>query len=274
MPADTLILNRKKDAQGTTGQWFNELLSETPWFKDVVPDFRVVEKKDVPKGADSATAFTSVCINTATYLPYLVGQCSRNGVVLKRESLNHISDAADMHHSGNKADVIVNCTGLMASKLKGVMDKEVIPARGQIVVVRNDPGIMLTVSGTDDGDDEVCYIMKRAVGGGTVIGGTYQKGNWESQPDPNQALRIMKRAVEVCPALTGGKGIEALSVIRHSVGLRPLRESGVRIEKEKIGATWVVHNYGHGGWGYQGSYGCSQGVVELVNEVLTSRSKL
>lgn len=154
------------------------------------------------------------------------------------------------------------------------MDSTVIPARGQIVVVRNDPGVMLTISGTDDGDDEVCYIMKRAAGGGTILGGTYQKGNWELQPDPTTALRIMKRAVELCPALTGGKGIEALSVIRHGVGLRPLRPQGVRIEKEKIDGTWVVHNYGHGGWGYQGSYGCSEGALELVDDVLSSKHKL
>jgi D-amino-acid oxidase len=154
------------------------------------------------------------------------------------------------------------------------MDKSVIPVRGQIVVVRNDPGVMLTISGTDDGDDEVCYIMQRAVGGGTVLGGTYQKGNWESQPDPNQALRIMKRAVEICPALTGGKGIEALSVVRHGVGLRPLRLDGVRVEKEQVGKTWVVHNYGHGGWGYQGSYGCAEKAVELVDEVLAPKAKL
>jgi D-amino-acid oxidase len=50
--------------------------------------------------------------------------------------------------------------------------------------------------------------------------------------------------------------------------------SGVRIEKEKIGQIWVVHNYGHGGWGYQGSYGCSEGVLELVDEILTPKSKL
>ena len=154
------------------------------------------------------------------------------------------------------------------------MDKTVIPARGQIVVVRNDPGVMLTISGTDDGDDEVCYIMQRAAGGGTILGGTYQKGNWESQPDPDQALRIMKRAVDICPQLTGGKGVGALSVIRHGVGLRPLRTSGVRIEKEKIGEVWVVHNYGHGGWGYQASYGCAEGAVELVDEVLTPKAKL
>jgi D-amino-acid oxidase len=198
----------------------------------------------------------------------------KQGCHFERAIISHISDAANLHQSGKKADVIVNCTGLLASKLGGVMDKDVVPARGQIVVVRNDPGVMLTISGTDDGDDEVCYIMKRAAGGGTILGGTYQKGSWESQPDPNQALRIMKRAVELCPELTGGKGIEALSVIRHGVGLRPLRTSGVRIEKEKIGQTWVVHNYGHGGWGYQGSYGCSEGAVTLVDDVLAAKPKL
>lgn len=269
-----MVLNRYKDAQVTTGKWFNELLSPNPWFKDVVPDFHVLPRDELPPGVDSATAFTSVCINTPVYLSYLVGQCLKNGVVLRRSIISHISEAADLHHSGNKADVIVNCTGLLASKLGGVMDEDVIPCRGQIVLVRNDPGVMLTISGTDDGGDEVCYIMHRAAGGGTILGGTYQKGNWESQPCPNQALRIMKRAVELCPALTDGKGIEALSVIRHGVGLRPLRLGGARLEKERVDSNWVVHNYGHGGWGYQGSYGCSENTVELVEEVLAGKSKL
>jgi hypothetical protein len=44
------------------------------------------------------------------------------------------------------------------------MDTTLLPARGQIVVVRNDPGLMVTISGTDDGDDEATYIMTRAVG--------------------------------------------------------------------------------------------------------------
>lgn len=272
--ADAIVYNRNKDAQATTGQWFNELLSTTPWFASVVPDFRVLDKSEIPPTADSGTAFKSVCINTAVYLPYLVSQCLKNGAIFKRAIISHIDEAAALH-SERKADVVVNCTGLLASKLGGVMDKDVIPVRGQIVVVRNTPGAMFTVSGTDDGDDETSYIMQRAAGGGTILGGTYQKNNWESQVDPNQAIRIMKRAVEMCPQLTGGKGIEALSVIRHGVGLRPLRKSGVRVEKERLpGGTWVVHNYGHGGWGYQGSYGCSEGAVELVEEALGSKAKL
>ena len=71
----------------------------------------------------------------------------------------------------------------------------------------------------------------------------------------------MHRAV---PSADRWKGIEHLDIIRHGVGLRPEREGGPRIEKEKIDGTWVVHNYGHGGSGYESSYGCSQVAVKLV----------
>ncbi|KAI4717860.1 FAD dependent oxidoreductase [Aureobasidium sp. EXF-10727] len=238
-------------------------------------EFRLLSKDELGPGVDSATSFTSVCINTAIYLPWLVSQCLANGVVFKRAVFGHISDATSpsIHPAGSVA-LVVNCTGLMASTLGGVEDKTVVPARGQIVIVRNDAGKMIDVSGTDDGDDEACYIMTRAAGGGTILGGSYQKGNWESQMDPNLAIRIMKRAVAMCPQLTGGKGIEHLDIIRHGVGLRPVREGGTRIERERIGRVLVVHNYGAGGAGYQSSYGCAQAAVDLVLEAFAPQAKL
>ena len=274
------------------------MLSKDPWFKKVVPNvseprfgqclpvlgkastadaennqFRVLPAKE---GADSATSFMSVCINTALYLPWLVSQCLRNGVVFKRKVVIHISDAKAIVCKPliGPPDLIVNCTGLGANKLGGVEDKTVMPVRGQVVVVRNESLKIIGTSGTDDGDDETCYVMTRAAGGGTILGGSYQKGDSNSQIDSNLATRIMKRAVEVCPELTGGKGIEHLDVVRHSVGIRPLRLAGTRVEKEMIDGCWVVHNYGAGGAGYQQSYGCAQDAVKLVREVLEVRAKL
>ena len=84
----------------------------------------------------------------------------------------------------------------------------------------------------------------------------------------------MKRCVEICPELTEGKGIEALSVIRHGVGLRPMREGGPRVEKEHIADTTVVHNYGHGGYGFQASYGSAKAAQELVKSALARKAKL
>lgn len=200
------------------------------------------------------------CVQTRHIPAYLRGRSPRNDSFALSE--------------GEQVDLVVNCTGLSASKLGGVNDKTVVPARGQIVIVRNDAGKMIDVSGTDDGDEEACYVMTRAAGGGTIIGGSYQKGNWESQVDPSLAVRIMQRAVKVCPALTQGRGIEHLDIIRHGVGLRPVREGGTRIEKERVNGVWVVHNYGAGGAGYQSSYGCAGAAVELIEEALTPRAKL
>ncbi|KAG8527605.1 uncharacterized protein KY384_007758 [Bacidia gigantensis] len=133
---------------------------------------------------------------------------------------------------------------------------------------------MADVLGIETGDEEVIYVMQRAAGGGTLLGGSYQKGNWESQLDPNLAIRIMKRAIEVCPSLTKGKGIEALDIVRQGVGLRPVRTLGARLEKERMNGYWIVHNYGHGGWGYQASYGCAMHTLKLVEEALATRARL
>lgn len=248
---------------------------ENPWFKDIVDDYRELDKAELLEGMASGCEFGSVCINPPLYLSWLVTQCMANGVVFRRGNLRHILDASLLSHAAVKADILVNATALGARKLGGVMDPHMNPIRGQVVVVRNVSPRMVCQSGTDDGDgDDVCYVMTRAAGGGTILGGTYQKGQWDSQPDLNVANRIMERAVIMAPELTNGKGIKALDVIRHGVGLRPFREGGVRLEKEKIDGTWVVHNYGHAGWGYQGSYGCAERVVELVQEITEQRPKL
>ena len=200
-----------------------------------------------------------------------MGQLLKNGAKLKRAIVTDIREAKKMSHTGEPASIIINATGLGASKLGGVEDKTVYPARGQIVLVRNEIDSMLIASGTEDGPSDSLYAMKRAAGGGTILGGTFDPNNWESQPDPNTALRIMSRIVKAYPKIAGGQGIEGLDVIRHGVGLRPYRKDGVRLESERLDdETWIVHSYGHAGWGYQGSYGCAQNVVELVDAIPAS----
>jgi glycine/D-amino acid oxidase-like deaminating enzyme len=52
-------------------------------------------------------------------------------------------------------------------------------------------------------------------------------------------------------------------VIRTVVGLRPFRPSGFRVQREQIGDTAVVHNYGHGGGGITLSWGSAKLAVDL-----------
>ena len=99
-------------------------------------------------------------------------------------------------------------------------------------------------------------------------------GEWNSEPDPDLAVRIMKRCIELCPSLVKAGGIDELSIIRHSVGLRPGRRDGPRIEQETIGGVKVVHNYGHGAYGFQASYGTAQTAVELLDRYLPEAARL
>jgi D-amino-acid oxidase len=52
----------------------------------------------------------------------------------------------------------------MARYLGGVEDKTVVPARGQVVVVRNDHGVMATISNADPKNNEMAYMMSRPSG--------------------------------------------------------------------------------------------------------------
>lgn len=49
---------------------------------------------------------------------------------------------------------------------------------------------------------------------------------------------------------------------------------GPRVERERLGdGVWVVHNYGHGGYGYQASYGSAWEVERLVEGILKEKEK-
>lgn len=92
-------------------------------------------------------------------------------------------------------------------------------------------------------------------------------------PDMNVSEGIMKRALQICPALdTLNEGIGGLRVIIHQIGYRAYRKDGLRIESEEIqdeelGPLKIIHNYGVGGTGYQLSYGCANQVVRLVENL-------
>lgn len=205
-------------------------------------------------------------------MEYLKKQAKDNGVQIRRATVNYLIDAVKMHYSGSNADMLVNCSGLMASQLDGVKDDKVFPARGQMCLVKNKISGIFTTSGVDDVPSDTMYVMPRGRGAlsterretvlvarelhftdhileHTLIGGSYQKGNWDSQADPELRRRILNRAIDLCPELADGKGIDGLNIVEDIVGLRPVRIDGTRLEKERVANTIVVHNYGHGGYG-------------------------
>jgi glycine/D-amino acid oxidase-like deaminating enzyme len=52
-------------------------------------------------------------------------------------------------------------------------------------------------------------------------------------------------------------------IIRTVVGLRPHRASGFRVEREQVGDTAVIHNYGHSGGGITLSWGTAKIATDM-----------
>ena len=94
--------------------------------------------------AVSAVSFSTLNINTPTYLPYLLARFSSRGGRIVRASIQHITQVLEggveaftgSKSSARPVDALIICAGLGARTLGGVEDKDVYPVRGQTVILR------------------------------------------------------------------------------------------------------------------------------------------
>jgi glycine/D-amino acid oxidase-like deaminating enzyme len=80
--------------------------------------------------------------------------------------------------------LIFNCTGLGARALFD--DAELIPAKGQLVLLPPDPAVDFMTIGGGSG---VSYMFPRA--GEILLGGSFQRGDWSRQAEPEVTERIL-----------------------------------------------------------------------------------
>ena len=59
-------------------------------------------------------------------------------------------------------------------------------------------------------------------------------------------------------------------IVKETVGLRPFRKRGFRLEKQELGNKTIIHNYGHGGSGWSLSWGTAKLATDLA---LTTNEK-
>jgi glycine/D-amino acid oxidase-like deaminating enzyme len=113
-------------------------------------------------------------VNPQIYLPYLQCQLLTLGATFVRRRLTHICEAFAL----NSPVAVVNATGLHARHFGGIEDHKVFPIRGQTILVRNECAKMYSM-GADDRvpQGESTYIIPRACGGGTILGGCRQVDN-------------------------------------------------------------------------------------------------
>ncbi|MER7812563.1 FAD-dependent oxidoreductase [Streptomyces sp900116325] len=188
-------------------------------------------------------------IDMPVYLGWLERRLAAAGGVIERRTVASLDEAAA------RAPVVINCTGLGARGL--VPDAGMRPVRGQLVLVEN-PGIEEWFTETDPASEATTYFFPQP--GRLVLGGTAETDDWNAEPDPGTAQRIVARCARVRPEIARAR------IIGHRVGLRPARDAGVRIEAEPLpGGGRLVHNYGHGGAGVTVALGCARAAAGLID---------
>lgn len=138
------------------------------WYKNIVPDFRLIPDKDLQKGAKFGMNYKTVVITPMVFLPWLRARLEERGVVFRRLHVNSLGDLKGMGH-----DVLVNASGFGATKLTDVLEDRLEPVRQQNLRIRKDGYNELYIRRGING----YYSTAFARGDGTIyIGGIKTQG--------------------------------------------------------------------------------------------------
>jgi D-amino-acid oxidase len=186
------------------------------WYEDLV-GLQKLKQEELPSGAVFGLEFKSTFrINTQIYLNWLQGQVLSSNVTLVRRQYTSLSTLLSDYPS---TTLLVNCSALGSLYLSDVKDTNLYPTRGQTVLVAEPktPIPRMYFRSPKRIDPTTTYVFPRPLGGGVILGGSRQDGDWSAEIDMELGKDIMKRCCELCPEL--GK-VEDLQVISHNVGLR------------------------------------------------------
>ncbi|KAH8680071.1 hypothetical protein BGZ60DRAFT_525260 [Tricladium varicosporioides] len=205
---------------------------EKMWYRDLMPEFRLMTKEEMPPGAVLGMSYKSIVLTPA------------------RCNFKSLSELGGMGH-----DILINATGTGSGFLTDVKDPNVQQVRGQTILVRSNFDKIWIRRGVND----YTYALPR--GDGTcILGGIKEFDNLNLSPEDDRRQDIFRRINENLPE---GFPTDEFQVIRDIVGIRPQRSGGVRVEKEILDGKKIIHAYGMEG-GYLFSMGIARSVVNMA----------
>ncbi|KAI5477495.1 hypothetical protein MNV49_006341 [Pseudohyphozyma bogoriensis] len=261
----------------------NQMRASEEVSEDQARQFKILPPSSIPSSipATHAVEFTSLTMTPKIYLKNLLREFEERGGQWHRVHLHHVNQAVTFLPGVTPSKIIV-CLGLGAATLNGVLDPEVFPTQGQVLVLDAPwikEGFTLQRGSLATGG-RANFVIPRS-NGEVIIGGTRAPHSWNVHPSPAITDRILSQMATYNPYIfqpstpPHERTVDTLKkLIKRTVtGYRPTRVGGPRIERiEDVSVevegvkkeVEVYANYGHGGAGWQGSWGSAEIVRELV----------
>jgi D-amino-acid oxidase len=146
--------------------------------RDVLPEMALLGPGEHPFGRAYVQQAMAMMIEPTPYMRALIEDFrAAGGRIVVRE----FRDAGQV--AALAEPIVFNCTGLGSRALFG--DEELIPARGQLLLLLPQPEIDFNLFGNR------CHIFPRT--DGIILGGTFEEGNWSVEPDSATTAGILER---------------------------------------------------------------------------------
>ncbi|KAJ7770630.1 hypothetical protein B0H16DRAFT_218452 [Mycena metata] len=266
-------------------EYFAEAIA-APEVLQAMPDYKALPSSTLPADCTEGISFTTLTIDSPIYLKYLMSRFLAGGGSIVRGAVQHISQVVEggagifgERKRLSSPSAVIVCVGLGARTLGGVEDKDMYPIRGQTVLLRA-PWIKFGRAISSKTGLWTYIIPRRS--GDIIVGGIKVDNDWYPVPRQETTLDILARGFSLCPELAPPEiraqrepVVEDLQpiIIEEGCGLRPARKGGIRLEVDwSIGQDHkkipIVFNYGHGGYGYQSSWGSASLALELLQKAL------
>ena len=142
------------------------------------PINRMLRAAEHPFPIDSVRRYDTMYVETGRYLWQLMRDVQVAGGKIEVRRFASAQDLASLPES-----LIFNCTGLGSRELVG--DTELHPVRGQLAILEPQPEVRYAALG------DFGYMFPRP--DGIILGGTFERDQWNTTPDPKAIARIVAR---------------------------------------------------------------------------------
>ncbi|HEV7661524.1 MAG TPA: FAD-dependent oxidoreductase [Allosphingosinicella sp.] len=150
--------------------------AEPPLFPYFPPQSRALAPAEHPFPIGHLARYDTMYVETGRFLRQLTRDLQIAGGTIRIREFQTPADIAALPEM-----LVFNCTGLGARALFD--DRDLLPIRGQLAILLPQPEIRYAIN------CEAGYMFPRP--DGILLGGTYERGEWDATPQPADIARIL-----------------------------------------------------------------------------------